>query len=112
MCRQGDGRLWKKTVGQQLLQRDAYLLEKYNNKLSQLRANNKFVSINLLVANNNFQSKPCAELMASFIEDTYLTTIDFSHSGWHEGSKPMLKKAAKKNERLKLILSSKEALGR
>ena len=89
-------------------QRDAFLLKKHQ-KASIAREKNQFKSINL--ANNQFITKTCAELMKDFLPYTYFKTIDFSHSGWNVGSEGILKAAAKKNDYLTLILRGKKALG-
>ena len=98
-----------KIILEQLEQRDAFLLEKHNKKNAVAREKNQFKSINL--ANNEFITKTCADLMKNFLPYTYFKTIDFSHSGFHVGSKGILKDAAKKNANLTLILNGKEALG-
>jgi hypothetical protein len=97
-----------KIILEQLDQRDEFLLKKYQ-KASIAREKNQFKSINL--ANNQFITKTCAELMKDFLPYTYFKTIDFSHSGWNVGSEGILKAAAKKNDHLTLILRGKEALG-
>ena len=98
-----------KIILEQLEQRDAFLLEKHKKKNAVAREKNQFKSINL--ANNEFITKTCADLMKNFLPYTYFKTIDFSHSGFHVGSKGILKDAAKKNANLTLILNGKEALG-
>ena len=70
-----------------------------------------FFKNNCLVISNEFITKTCADLMKNFLPYTYFKTIDFSHSGFHVGSKGILKDAAKKNANLTLILNGKEALG-